>query len=326
MKTKMPLAIPASAYGSSRAEWSSARSALRWAFCSVLHWSGATGTRRPRRLTKPGCAPSSPACLTNMQARHSQPTRGPTASPWSMTIRIWARWMPRWSSWNSATFSALLCKRHFDQTFVPLLENYGDYIRYVYRDFARLTPNLRRPRSPPSAPSPKASSGSFTGPSSTISRRWDATFISRRQPTTDWIWTPIPTAWTTISSWTRSRLTGLMGSWRGCRARRGFFINGQILSGAQPYGIFERMIQRELDKAGPRLCACEWLNNANRAGGDPRKQRRSASGWNCAIWGTAARRWASIAASRSSRPMPSLAKSSLPKLPAAAAGRHSRAA
>ena len=31
------------------------------------------------------------------------------------------------------------CKRHFDLTFTPILENYGQYIRYVYRDFARLT-------------------------------------------------------------------------------------------------------------------------------------------------------------------------------------------
>ena len=37
-------------------------------------------------------------------------------------------------------FFCTYCKRHFDQTFAPLLENYGQYIRYVYRDFARLTP------------------------------------------------------------------------------------------------------------------------------------------------------------------------------------------
>ena len=37
-------------------------------------------------------------------------------------------------------FFCTYCKRHFDQTFAPLLENYGDHIRYVYRDFARLTP------------------------------------------------------------------------------------------------------------------------------------------------------------------------------------------
>ena len=36
-------------------------------------------------------------------------------------------------------FFCSFCKRHFDQTLTPILENYGDYIRYVYRDFAQLT-------------------------------------------------------------------------------------------------------------------------------------------------------------------------------------------
>ena len=36
-------------------------------------------------------------------------------------------------------FFCSFCKRHFDLTFTPILENYGQYIRYVYRDFARLT-------------------------------------------------------------------------------------------------------------------------------------------------------------------------------------------
>ena len=45
-------------------------------------------------------------------------------------------------------------------------------------------------------------------------------------------------------------IDGFDGQIAGVRGTPGFFINGQILSGAQPYSIFERMIQRELDKAG----------------------------------------------------------------------------
>ena len=45
-------------------------------------------------------------------------------------------------------------------------------------------------------------------------------------------------------------IDGLDGQLAGIRGTPGFFINGQILSGAQPYAIFERMTQRELDMAG----------------------------------------------------------------------------
>ena len=36
-------------------------------------------------------------------------------------------------------FCGPIASATFDLTFAPLLENYGQYIRYVYRDFARLT-------------------------------------------------------------------------------------------------------------------------------------------------------------------------------------------
>ena len=45
-------------------------------------------------------------------------------------------------------------------------------------------------------------------------------------------------------------LDGFDGQVAGVRGTPGFFINGQILSGAQPYVIFERMIRLELEKSG----------------------------------------------------------------------------
>ena len=42
----------------------------------------------------------------------------------------------------------------------------------------------------------------------------------------------------------------LDGQLEGVRGTPGFFINGQFISGAQPYQLFERIIQRELNQAG----------------------------------------------------------------------------
>lgn len=147
-------------------------------------------------------------------------------------------------------FFCTYCKRHFDQTFRPVLENYGQHIRYVYRDFARLTPE--------STPAAAAAQCAFAQ-----GKFWDfhsAFFDNQESLGRDYY---VETAASFdlnldeyIACLDESRyvdeveIDGLDGQLAGVRGTPGFFINGQILSGAQPYSIFERMIQRELEKAG----------------------------------------------------------------------------
>ncbi len=147
-------------------------------------------------------------------------------------------------------FFCSYCKRHFDQTFEPLLENYGQHIRYVYRDFARLTPE--------STPAAAAAQCAFAQ-----GKFWEiraAFFDHQSELGYDFYLQAAEEYELDIEEYTACldegryidevEIDGFDGQIAGVRGTPGFFINGQILSGAQPYSIFERMIQRELDKAG----------------------------------------------------------------------------
>jgi protein-disulfide isomerase len=147
-------------------------------------------------------------------------------------------------------FFCSFCKRHFDQTFTPVLENYGEHIRYVYRDFAQLTPE-----SQPAAIAAECADeqGAF----------WDfhTEFFDNQQSlgrdfyisTAEQFELDID-AYTTCIDEARYNdeveIDILDGQLEGVRGTPGFFINGQFISGAQPYAIFERVIQRELNQAG----------------------------------------------------------------------------
>lgn len=147
-------------------------------------------------------------------------------------------------------FFCTFCKRHFDQTFAPLLENYAEHIRYVYRDFARLTPE--------STPAAAAAQCAFAQ-----GKFWEfhaAFFDNQSELGYDFYLKTAEEYELDIAEYTTCLdegryidevdIDGFDGQIAGVRGTPGFFINGQILSGAQPYSIFERMIQRELDKAG----------------------------------------------------------------------------
>ena len=147
-------------------------------------------------------------------------------------------------------FFCTYCKRHFDQTFAPLLENYGQYIRYVYRDFARLTPE--------STPAAAAAQCAFAQ-----GKFWEfraAFFDYQDELGYDFYLKTAEEYELDIEEYTACldegryidevEVDGFDGQIAGVRGTPGFFINGQILSGAQPYSIFERMIRRELDRAG----------------------------------------------------------------------------
>ena len=147
-------------------------------------------------------------------------------------------------------FFCVYCKRHFDQTFTPLLENYGQHIRYVYRDFARLTPE--------SMPAAAAAGCAFAQ-----GRFWEfhRAFFDNQQGLERGFYLQTAAehdldmdAYTAclddLQAIEEVEIDGLDGQLAGVQGTPGFFINGQFLAGAQPYRMFERLIHRELDKAG----------------------------------------------------------------------------
>lgn len=157
-------------------------------------------------------------------------------------------------------FFCTFCKRHFDQTFIPILENYGEHIRYVYRDYAQLTPE-----SEPAAIAAQCAfeQGAF----------WEfhnVFFDNQQILNRDFYIATAEEYGLDLEAYTTciderhyaeevgiDRIDGLL---EGVQGTPGFFINGQFLSGAMPYQIFERLIERELDAAG-----ISYDINANRS-------------------------------------------------------------
>lgn len=150
-------------------------------------------------------------------------------------------------------FFCSFCKRHFDQTFVPLLENYGEHIRYVYRDFAQLTPE-----STPAAMAAECANeqGAF----------WDfhnEFFNNQQSLGRDFYIATAEKFELDVDAYTACLdeeryldevdIDRLDGQLEGVRGTPGFFVNGQFISGAQPYALFERIIQRELRQQGISL-------------------------------------------------------------------------
>lgn len=146
-------------------------------------------------------------------------------------------------------FFCSYCKRHFDQTFAPLLENYGEHIRYVYRDFARLTPESRAAAAAAQCAFEQGKfwefHQTFFDHQNALNRDFYIQTAEERQLDV--------AAYTACLDENRYLdevdFDGLDGQLAGVRGTPAFFINGQLLSGAQPYSIFERLVQRELEQA-----------------------------------------------------------------------------
>ena len=147
-------------------------------------------------------------------------------------------------------FFCSFCKRHFDNTFTPLLENYGQHIRYVYRDFARLRPE--------SADAAAAAQCAFAQ-----GKFWEfhgALFANQPDINRDFYIATAEANALDMDAFTACidegmyasevQLDGFDGQIAGVSGTPSFFINGQALSGAQHYSIFERMVQRALQDAG----------------------------------------------------------------------------
>lgn len=154
-------------------------------------------------------------------------------------------------------FFCTFCKRHFDQTFRPLLENYGQYVRYVYRDFAQLTPESE----------PAAIAAQCANEQGAFWEFHNEFFNNQSELGRDFYISTAEKFDLDVEAYTKciddaqyadevnvDRLDGMLA---GVQGTPGFFVNGQFISGAQPYPIFERIIQKELTKAGIKYDANE---------------------------------------------------------------------
>lgn len=147
-------------------------------------------------------------------------------------------------------FLCVYCKYHFDQTFVPLLENYGQHIRYVFRDSARISPE--------STPAAVAAQCAFEQ-----GKFWEfhqTLFGNQAHLQRDFYIQTAELHQLDVAAYTACldenrylgevESDGLDAQLEGVYGTPAFFVNGHLLSGAQPYGIFERLVLRELEAAG----------------------------------------------------------------------------
>lgn len=147
-------------------------------------------------------------------------------------------------------FQCRFCNIHFHETLEPLLENYGPYIRYVYRDFATLTTE-----SEPAAIAAECADeqGKF----------WEFhnEFYSNAEYLSEAFYLHVAEqlgldvdAYTACLQDPRIleevQEDLIAGQFNGVTGTPGFLINGVLVRGAQPYPVFEKVIEREMARLG----------------------------------------------------------------------------
>lgn len=147
-------------------------------------------------------------------------------------------------------FRCPYCGRHFEQTLGPLLENYGQFIRYVYRDFPGL--GQESLNAALAAECANAQGKFWEFHTDLFSRQGE---ISRelyfQLAETYELDLDAFTECVDTEQYLNDVETDYFdGQLEGVQGTPGFFINGTFIRGAQPYQIFERVVQRELTRAG----------------------------------------------------------------------------
>lgn len=150
-----------------------------------------------------------------------------------------------------SAYACPYCGRHFQQTFEPLLENYGQYIRYVFRDYPIINPQASYAAS--MAANCAQEQGAF----------WDyhaALFNNQDNLTEDLFFQLAEDMNLDTEEFHTCYQEGrysdeingdyVDGQILNITGTPGFLVNGNFISGAQPYELFERLILRELASAG----------------------------------------------------------------------------
>jgi protein-disulfide isomerase len=150
-----------------------------------------------------------------------------------------------------SAYACPYCGRHFTETFQPLLENYGQYIRYVYRDFPVINQDVSFPTS--FAAECADDQGKF----------WefhDAMFRNQELLGRDLYLRVATEEGLDIEQFTQcidseQHENEVMddyyaGDSLNITGTPSFYINGEIISGALPYDRFERIVLGQLEEAG----------------------------------------------------------------------------
>lgn len=153
-----------------------------------------------------------------------------------------------------SAYACPYCGRHYNETLVPLLENYGQYIRYVYRDFPSINPDVSYPAS--LAANCAREQGMFWEyheqlfvNQSAVAQAGEAymTQLASQVGLEMDAFSTCVVEQRYLQEVNDDFNTGVA---MGVTGTPSFYINGQQHSGARPYAYFETVIQRELDRAG----------------------------------------------------------------------------
>jgi len=152
-------------------------------------------------------------------------------------------------------FLCSFCGRHFEQTLQPLLDEYGDLIRYVYRDF----PGVGGDFAVMSAMGAECAHDQgrfweyhdilFSNQQSLASEDIEGLLISFAEDL------ELDVATFTTCLQDQVHLNDIIvdrtdGQSAGMSGTPGFLINGRFLSGAQPFDTFAALIDNELERLG----------------------------------------------------------------------------
>lgn len=153
-----------------------------------------------------------------------------------------------------SAYACPYCGRHYNETLEPLLENYGQYIRYVYRDFPSINPDVSYPAS--LAANCAREQGMFWEyhellfvNQSAVAQAGEAymTQLASQVGLDMDAFSTCVVEQRYLQEVNDDFNTGVA---MGVTGTPSFYINGQQHSGARPYAYFETVIQRELDRAG----------------------------------------------------------------------------
>jgi protein-disulfide isomerase len=150
-----------------------------------------------------------------------------------------------------SAYACPYCARHFQQTFLPLLENYGQYIRYVYRDYPVINPSISIPAALGAQCAHEQGkfweyhNGLFENQS-----RLSEEFFKELAATLALDMDAFNECYDTQRYREEIDFDYIDGSTKNISGTPAFFVNGQFISGAQPYALFERLVLRELEKQG----------------------------------------------------------------------------
>lgn len=147
-------------------------------------------------------------------------------------------------------FRCSFCGRHFAQTLGPLMENYGEYIRYVYRDFPGLGPESWDAAMAAQCANEQGRFWEFHNDlfsqQGNISGALYMQLAEKYELNID----AFKTCFDNQTYYDEVDNDFFDGQLEGVQGTPSFFINGIFIRGAQPYDVFDRVIRRELEKAG----------------------------------------------------------------------------